>query len=177
VKKVVIADAGPLIALARINQLGLLARLFGTVTVTSPVVAEVLAGGDFPDTAALAQALTEPWLETFDFPDTWLDECKDWVQLHQIDMGEASALVLAQHCNAQGQSALLVMDDFRGRNAAQHGGIALIGTTGLLLLAKQAGAVDAVKPLLRALRQQGYFLSDGLIEVALTQAGEVVDAG
>jgi predicted nucleic acid-binding protein len=70
-----------------------------------------------------------------------------------------------------------VMDDFRGRNAAQHAGIALIGTTGLLLLAKQTGAVDAVKPLLRALRQQGYFLSDRLIEVALTQAGEAVDAG
>ena len=176
-KKVVIADAEPLIALARINQLGLLARLFGTATVTSPVVAELLAGGDFPDTAALPQALTEPWPGTLVFPEAWLDECRDWVHVHQIDMGEASALVLAQHCNAQSQSALLVMDDFRGRNAAQHVGMALIGTTGLLLLPKQAGAVDAVKQLLRALRQQGYFLSDRLIEIALTQAGEVVDAG
>lgn len=54
--------------------------------------------------------------------------------------------------------------------------MALIGTTGLLLLAKQADAVDLVKPLLRALRQQGYFLSDRLIEVTLRQAGKVVDA-
>lgn len=65
------------------------------------------------------------------------------------------------------------MDDFRGRNAAQHASMALIGTTGLLLLAKQTGLIDAVKPSLLALRQNGNFLSTRLIEAALRQAGEL----
>ena len=58
-KRVVIADAGPLIGLARIGQLALLPRLFGTVTVTSWVRQEVLAGGDFPDTRALQEAFSQ----------------------------------------------------------------------------------------------------------------------
>ena len=50
--------------------------------------------------------------------------------------------------------------------------MAILGTAGLLLLARQAGAIDAVRPLLLALRQSGYFLSDRLSEAVLAQSGE-----
>ena len=40
-----IADASPLIALARVNGLGWLEALFGQVLVTEEVMAEVLSGG------------------------------------------------------------------------------------------------------------------------------------
>ena len=175
-RRIVIADAGPLIALARIDKLDLLHQLFAQVTITTQIAQELLDGGPFPDTPTLEIALSQPWLQTIDvgslLPEDWLDQCRDWMNLHQIDLGEASAMVLAQHSHAQGDSALLVIDDFRGRNAAQHAGMAILGTTGLLLLAKQAGLVDAVKPLLLAMRQSGYFLSGRLIEAALRQAGE-----
>jgi predicted nucleic acid-binding protein len=98
--------------------------------------------------------------------------CRDLMNLHQIDLGEASALVYASQCQAQGDAALLVMDDFRGRTAAKVEGVAVLGTAGLLLLAKQAHLVDAAKPLLAALSQNGYFLSDRLIEATVAQAGE-----
>jgi len=45
--RIVIADAGPLIALARLGHLALLNKLFGSINVTSVVAAEVLHGGDF----------------------------------------------------------------------------------------------------------------------------------
>ena len=177
-RRPVIADAGPLIALARIDKLDLLLQLFGQVTVTTQIAQELLDGGPFPDTPTLEIALSQPWLQTVDvgilLPDDWLDQCRDWMNLHQIDLGEASAMVLAQHSQAQGGSALLVIDDFRGRSAAQHTGMAIVGTTGLLLLAKQAGLVATAKPLLLALRQGGYFLSGRLIEAALLQTGEPV---
>ena len=64
------------------------------------------------------------------------------------------------------------MDDFRGRVAAQHAGMSMIGTAGLLLLAKQVAAIPSVKALLLAIRKNGYFVSDRLIEVAFRQAGE-----
>ena len=176
VRRVVIADAGPLIALARVDKLDLLRQLFGRVTITTQIAQELLDGGPFPDTPTLEIALSQPWLQTIDvgnlLPDDWLDQCRDWMNLHQIDLGEASAMVLAQHSQAQGDSALLVIDDFRGRSAAQHAGMAILGTTGLLLLAKQAGLVDAVKPLMLAMRQSGYFFSGRLIEAALRQAVE-----
>jgi len=174
--RVVIADAGPLIALARLEQLNLLQRLFGSVTVTEWVANEVLAGGDFPDVASLRMALSQPWLQTVE-PNNLLDidwqaQCRDLINLHQIDMGEATALVLAQHLHSQGHQTMLLMDDFRGRNAALHTGVSLMGTAGLLLLAKQHGAIGTVKPYLQTLRRQGYFLSDRLIAHALAQVGE-----
>ena len=177
-RRVVIADAGPLIGLARIDRLGLLQGLFGQITLTTQVAQELLTGGPFPDTQILRDALSLPWLQTVNLDDLLpgggQDLCRDWMHLHQIDLGEASAMVLAQHLTAQGTGVLLVMDDFRGRNAAQHAAMALIGAAGLLLLAKRAGLIDAVKPSLLALRKNGYFLSDRLIEAALRQAGERV---
>ena len=177
VRRVVIADAGPLIGLARIDRLDLLQGLFGQVTVTTPIAKELLAGGPFPDTQILRNALSRPWLPTVDLDDLLPGSgqalCRDWMHLHQIDIGEASAMVLAQHLAGQGVSVLLVMDDFRGRSAAQHARMPLIGVAGLLLLAKQAGLIGAVKPLLLNLHQGGYFLSARLIEASLRQAGEI----
>ena len=173
-KKIVIADAGPLIALARIGQLDLLAQLFGTVTLTDLVALDALeiGGGIFPDTEALAKALAQPWLETITLSENSLDACRDWVNLHQIDMGEASALVLASQHIAQGDVVLVIVDESRGRQAAQHVGMAILGTAGLLLLAKKFGLVPTVKPLLLALQAQSYFLSARLVEAVLRQAGE-----
>ena len=175
-KRIVIADAGPLIALASVGKLDLLPVLFGRVSITTQIAQEVLAGGPFPDIGVLQAALSQPWLSNVDIadllPDDWLDQCKTLTHLYQIDMGEASAMVLAGHLQAQGDAPLLVMDDFRGRVAAQHAGMSMIGTAGLLLLAKQVAAIPSVKTLLLAMRQNGYFVSNRLIEVASRQAGE-----
>lgn len=170
--QIVIADAGPLIALARIAQLDLLAALFGNVTVTSLVAEEVLSGGNFPDESQLTLAFSQPWLHCIEVDNDMLDMGKRLMDLYQIDPGEASAMVVAQQAQAQGVRPLLVMDDFRGRSAAQHARLPVIGTTGLLLLAKQNGHLSLVKPLLLSLRQHGYFLSQKLIDSALKQAAE-----
>ena len=171
--RVVIADAGPLIALAGIDRLALLHTLFGCVSVTSIVADEVLQGGDFPDGSVLSQAFAQNWLNrvNVDSQDQ-LSRAKNLMNLHQIDAGEAISMVLAQQAHANGDKALLVMDDLRGRNAAQHSHLSVVGTTGVLLLAKRQGQVSHVKPLLLHLRQNGYFLSQRLIDSALQQAGE-----
>jgi predicted nucleic acid-binding protein len=171
--RIVIADAGPLIALARIGHLALLGKLFGNVSVTSIVADEVLQGGDFPDGSVLLQAFTQTWFQrvNVDSPDQ-LSQAQSLINLYQIDPGEASSMVLAQQAHANGDQALLVIDDLRGRNAAQHAGLPVIGTTGVLLLSKRQGQLAHVKPLLLYLRQNGYFLSQRLIDSALQLAGE-----
>ena len=175
--RIVIADAGPLIALARIELLDLLPGLFGQVTITTQIANELLGGGSFPDSPLLTAALFQPWLATIDLKDLLADavveRCSEWMNLYQIDLGEASAMVLAKLRQTQGSAPLLVIDDHRGRSAAQHAGLAVIGTTGLLLLAKRSNLVNEIRPLLLALRQSGYFLSARLIDAALRQAEQL----
>lgn len=170
--QVVIADAGPLIALARIGQLGLLPQLFTSVAVTDTVSIEVSQGGDFPDTQAIAEALAQPWLQTVTQSAPEVALCQTWVDLYQIDLGEASAMVLASQYQARGNAPLLLLDDARGRYAAVHAKLPVLGTAGLLVLAKKAGWITAVKPLLAALRQGDYFLNAALVAAVLAQAGE-----
>ncbi len=171
--RVVIADAGPLIALAKIDQLGLLSALFGGVTITSVVANEVLADGLFPEMTVLKAAVNQDWVSIQQVTDDWQVECRDWMNLYQIDLGEASSLTYASRCKTAGDQTLIVLDDARGRAAAEHADIALIGTVGLLVLAKNRGLVPAVKPLLLHMHSHGYFLSERLIRAAIEQAAEV----
>ncbi|MDD5029651.1 MAG: DUF3368 domain-containing protein [Rhodoferax sp.] len=171
-QRIIIADAGPLIALARIGQLNLLPALFDQVSVTDLVVSEITQGGVFPDTTSLLQTLQQPWLEIVPMTEVLLAQCSNWVNLHQIEMAEASALVLASQRMAQGDEVLVMVDEARGRMAAEHAHIAITGTAGLLLLAKNLGLLPAVQPLLLALQLQEYFLSERLLQAVLRQAGE-----
>ena len=67
---------------------------------------------------------------------------------------------------------LLVIDDRLGRAAARRLGLAVTGTVGVLIRAKEVGLVPAVCPLLEEIRQQGYWLSDALLVTAARLAGE-----
>ena len=133
-KTVVIADAGPLIGLARIGQLHLLPQLFDNVTVTDLVAQELTGAGKFPDTKTLEDALNQPWLHTVILPQSALDACQDQINLYQTDIGEASALVWAQLGKQNGDEVLVIMDETRGRAAAKHMGLTVTGTAGILLL-------------------------------------------
>lgn len=175
VKKIVIADTGPLIALARIDQLALLNRLFGTVLITDAVALELTSGGVFPDGSAITLALAQPWLQMVATTRESTRACQDWINLHQIDMGEASALVMAMHQKSRGDEVLVIVDEARGRHAARHASLAVMGTAGLLLLTKRVGLISKVAPMLATLQQQGYYLSQRLIDAVLQQAGEVDD--
>lgn len=89
-----------------------------------------------------------------------------------MDAGEASAIGLALSQQVAGQSVLLVVDDRCGRAEARNQGLAIIGTAAVLVLAKERGLVKVCSPLLFALRDQGYYLSDALVAAILKQAQE-----
>ena len=168
---IVIADAGPLIALARVDQLPLLSALFGEVVVTKAVATELLAGF-FAETARLKAALSARWCKQQPKDAALAERSVKLASTHLIGAGESSAIALAQHYNDRTTPALVLLDDARGRRAAQRLQIAVIGTTGVLLLGKQAQLVSAVAPLLEAINDSGYFLSERLIKAALARVGE-----
>ncbi|GHU07539.1 DUF3368 domain-containing protein [Betaproteobacteria bacterium] len=169
-RRVVIADAGPLIALARINSLNLLRDLFGRVLITRTVKDEILPPatvGRFTDAEVLSHTLDEGWIEVFDIP------LNDWKPLNPgVDPGEGSAIHAACNWRDAGDAVLLVMDDRAGRLEARSRGISLIGTAAVIGLAKTTGLIPAAKPLLERLTQAGYFLGAAVIAAVLADVGE-----
>ena len=155
----VIADAGPLIALARCGHLGILKRLFGRVWITREVAAELQLGTSAPGAAALDKAISDGWLAVL--PGLVRVEPHPF-----LDLGEASCLAAAAG------EALLLMDERLGRREAARLGLRVAGTAGLLCTAKARGHIKAVLPILEKMRAEGYFLGDAVLASARRQAGE-----
>ena len=159
--RLIVADASPLIGLAKIGRLGLLRRLAEEVWIPHAVWHELIEGGrGRPEAAELAVFLSHSVREV----DPVLARCLALI----IDAGEAEAVALA----AANPGCLLLIDDAAGRRLAESQGIKCMGVAGLLLRAKHAGLLTALTADLNALRENGYFLSDRLIAQLLAAAGE-----
>jgi predicted nucleic acid-binding protein len=166
--RVVIADAGPLIALARIEALYLLRQLFGRVCITTTVRDEILpAKAAFADADLLVRALAEGWIDVVEVPQA------DYRPLNPgVDAGEASSTQVAKHWCEAGDAVLLVMDDRAGRLEAKSRGLALIGSAAVIGLAKTEGLVPAARPLLEQMEAAGYFIGPTIVSAVLYDLGE-----
>ena len=150
-----VADAGPLIALARIGQLTLLERMYDCGVVPRAVYCELAIGSDWPGAGALGRAFNAGWLEVADVARTSLA-----VELAKaVDPGEAEAIALS----LEQRPRFLLMDDAKGRAAAAQADIPVVGVAGVLIAAKVTGQVSAVGPLLDDLVDVGYRLSQRLL--------------
>jgi len=159
---IVVSDATPLIALAKIHHLPLLRELFGILYVPQAVFDEVTVSAPTrPGANAVRRA---DWIQVR-IP---VDKSKVAYLRADLDPGEAEALVLAEELHAD----WVLIDEIKARLAAESLGIKYIGTVGLLLLAKQRGYVSAIKPLLDTLRSRKFYLSDRVYQGVLRQAGE-----
>lgn len=157
----VIADAGTLIALAKVGRLGLMQRLFTSVFTTVEVVAELGLTNQAAGAAAIMQAFDAGWLGT-------LPQQPLAVAHPLLDTGEASCIAAAGRYPA----SMLVIDERLGRREARRLGIALTGTAGLLCASKSRGLIKAVVPALEEMRAAGYFVGDNVIEAARIEADE-----
>jgi hypothetical protein len=158
--KIVIADAGPLIAFARLHQISLLPQIFGRVLVTDIVFTECAGRSDYPESVLIQEAVIWKQLELCTAPNFS-------AFVPKIDDGEASAIAMAIECRCG-----VLMDDKAGRRMATNASVPVIGTVGALVLAKRRCLVPLVMPLLKNLIATGYFLSEEIIAAALTGSGE-----
>lgn len=158
---VAIADSGPLISFARINQLELLLRLFSKILVPPEVWNEVTVRGQgLPGAHEISQAA---WI-TIQTPDPQLVGPLSIL----LDPGEAEAIALAQTI----PDCIILLDDSRARRIAERLNIKQIGTVGLLLRAKRLGLTDKVRPFLDSLRENGIYIRQELIDAVLKNVGE-----
>ncbi|MCK4312764.1 MAG: DUF3368 domain-containing protein [Candidatus Cloacimonetes bacterium] len=66
-----------------------------------------------------------------------------------------------------------MIDDLLARKYAEHLGLIVTGTFGILLKAKQKGIISLLKPLLDKLMKNGFYIDDKLYDQILQIAGEI----
>lgn len=148
---IVVSNTSPLIGLSNIGKLGIFHELFGEVLVPPAVAGEF--GESLPEWIAVKHPKDEPLVSALS---------------KLLGDGESEAIALAIELNAD----FLILDDLKARKIAKDMGIKVIGTAGVLLLAKKRGIVNDVKPLLMGLVDRGFRISNDVIEVILKAAGE-----
>ena len=66
----------------------------------------------------------------------------------------------------------VLLDEADGRRVAFAAGLAVVGTLGVLILAKRQGMLERVDPEIARLHAEGFRIVPGLIAEALRLAGE-----
>jgi len=159
----VVSNTTPLIGLAIIRRFDLLRQLFGEICIPPAVYDEAVvtgreAGGAKREVSAAA------WIRVVNVSDRPAVE----VLLDDLDLGEAETIVLGRELNAD----WVLMDEKKGRRKLAQMGLKKIGTLGILLSAKQAGLLPTIRQDVELLRQQGFSLSQTVIDAVLQKANE-----
>ncbi len=157
----VVSNSSVIIALARICRLDLLKKLFKKVILPEAVWREVIVEGK-PSREKIIRA---------EFLHTEKTSNRRLVALLEefVDTGEAEAIVLALERNAD----FLLIDDRDARSLAKKLGLQVMGTLGVIALAKYEGLIPKAKPIIDKLVESGFWISMRLLEEFLRELSEL----
>jgi predicted nucleic acid-binding protein len=160
--RILILNASPTIILAKIGKLSLLEHLASAFYLPEAVAEEILQGSP---TDPAYSAISAGWGQrlTTTIPTNILE----W----GLGAGESSVLSIALNHNGW----IAVLDDAKARQCAKAMNLPVMGTLGLILLAKKEGILSQAKPVFREIQTAGLFLEDRLIRSILSQVGETWD--
>jgi len=157
---IIVCDSSPIIALALCGQLELLDKLFYDILIPQEVYDESTKDGKEP-TPIIKEWAVGKIIEVINRRNVNIFN-------ETLDKGEAEAIALYLEKSAD----YLLIDEKKGRKTAIENKITVIGSIGVLLMAKQKGLLQSVKPSLDILRHSSTRISDFLYEQALRIAGE-----
>ena len=160
----VVANSTPLIELSKIRRLTLLRDVYGKIIIPEEVHSEVVVQGAGQPGAA--EVRTATWIEVHAVANK-----ESVMNLHastRLGLGECGVIVLAEEIHAQ----RVIIDDMAARQVAQVRGLPILGTVGVLIVAKVRGIIPNVKGILDELRAYGMRISPRLYQQILTAAGE-----
>jgi predicted nucleic acid-binding protein len=149
--RVIITDTSCFSLLYKLDALEILNQLFSSVVTTPEIVTEFRF--PLPDWVVV-QAVNNKSLQ------------KEYLEF--VDLGEASAITLA----AEISHNFLILDDQNARKFAEKLGLAVKGTIGLLVIAKNRGFIPLLKPYFDQIQQTNFRISANLLERVLRDSGE-----
>ncbi len=156
-----ISNSSVIIALARICRLDLLEELFGEILVPKAVWKEIIVEGKPGSEKIMESSFIRVEKVRNMRPVALLEEF--------IDSGEAEAIVLALERNAD----LLLVDDRDARNLAKKLGLQVMGTLGVIALAKYKGSIPKAKTIVDKLMESGFWISRRILEEFLRELDEL----
>ncbi|MBD2664001.1 hypothetical protein B6N60_03606 [Richelia sinica FACHB-800] len=160
---IIVSDTTPLSELAKVGKIELLRDIFGTVIIPEEVYIEVTTGNH----PAVNLVKSADWIEIRAVSD--LEKLSNLRIVTNLGAGECAAMILAEELEAH----QLLMDDLDARRVALSRNLKIIGTIGILLVAKQQGLISSIKDILDALIAEGKHISSRLYEEALAAAHEL----
>lgn len=158
-----VADSGPLIALARLELLRETRSCFDALWVPDMVYSEVTRKNELADAVILKNAAAAGIFNIV--PD--IQETPNAVSPFGLDPGEAMAIALALR-----EHAVILIDERKGRAASHALGLSVIGTLGMLALLRKRGLLAGLSAPIGKLVDSGYYLPDALIRQLLRRFGE-----
>jgi len=160
-----VSNTSPISNLAAIGRLDLLKLQFSEIWIPNAVGAELAANPHPEARAAIDAAIHEGWIRT-EVPKSLVLLN---VLLQSLHRGEAEAIALAVDLKAD----TVIIDEQEGRLLATQAGLSVTGVLGILLRAKLAGTIPAVRPEIHSLRAKARFFIAPALEVrVLSLAGE-----
>jgi len=160
VNEVWVANASPIIVLAKCGYLDLLSKLSREVLIPQAVVDEIVAG---PQADPARQLIENGWGARA-VPRLVALELLEW----GLGPGETSVLALAQ----ERAPAIAVLDDAAARTCAKVIGMRVIGSLGVILRAKKQGLLPSAAEAMKTMCDAGMYLDNQIIRRALQQVGE-----
>ncbi len=161
----VISNSSPLITLANAKRLHLLQGVFEEVIIPYAVYDEVVVQGRMrPGAENIAAA---QWVVCRQVENQ--AAVQNFRGIHRcLGPGEAETIILAKQLMAD----WVIIDEVRGRRAAAQEGLKLIGTIGVVILAKELALIASVQNVLDDFVRAGFRLSSATYQAALEKAGE-----
>lgn len=158
----VIVNSTPLIALCNAGLLNVLKAVYGQITIPQAVFDEVTAK---PDSACLQIKDNRDWIHV----EKIMDVADRKMYKAKLHAGEVDVMILAQN---DPKADLVIIDDNAAKKTAKYLGLKVTGTIGVLLKAKRMGVIISVKDAVDQIRNNGFYISEHVIKMAIEQAGE-----
>ena len=160
---IVVSDTSPIVSLAIIDRLDLLRQLYGRLVIPQAVRDEIVVSGN--DQPGGHEVASLDWIEARPVDNPIMIA----LLLRELDRGEAEAITLTIEAKAD----LLLIDERKARSVAAYLGLPINGLLDILVEAKRAHLIDAVKPPLDELIVRARFrISKKLYQRILKSVGE-----
>ena len=151
-----VVNASPLIFLAKAGMIHFLQQAAPQILIPTAVTNEISRRGR--DDITVRTLANASWLMTVEAP-----PIPPLIQAWDLGPGESAVLA---HARAH-PGVVAIIDDAAARRCAEALGVSMLGTLGLVMIAKKRGLIPAARPVIALLKQHGMFLSESTIDCAM----------